>query len=491
MAIQENAVFFGDSMMNQARCPRLLWVVLILVGVLSAGCPAPVIWDPPDGFVAISKPGLGSADTEADRKNDYPSAMTYFKPDNAEEGSVYVGTGNAVMDGILGRIFGWPNESIWLPPSIRRYRPDLDALVWETVLDWRDLEPGPPWETTWVRALRPYRVPATGESYLYAGTFGTEPTLWRSRTGDAGTWEPVWSNPTEGSIRCLTVHNDLLYIGITHEYLDPQVPGEIYATDGQDVWSVMTDGFGTVNNDGIFAMESFNGWLYAGTINRNQGYEVWKLEGPDGQSDPVRIIANGGTTRAQQAVSDMRVFQDHLYVASIIFINVNWGSYIPLLRAADMVRIDREDGVEVVAGPRSVGGVPSGFGHRRNAYLWVLEEHGGKLYCGTFNATSFWPITERYWERIQDTLNEAVGLPLFFGPSPIALFIGSGAFDALTDEGARLYSSEDGVVWNEVFRGGLGNPRNYGVRNMVSTDDTLYIGLSNIEDGLQIWAYTE
>jgi hypothetical protein len=41
-----------------------------------------------------------------------------------------------------------------------------------------------------------------------------------------------------------------------------------------------------------------------------------------------------------------------------------------------------------------------------------------------------------------------------------------------------------------LFRS-LGNPRNYGVRNMVSTGDTLYIGIANIDDGLQIWTMAE
>jgi hypothetical protein len=301
----------------------------------------------------------------------------------------------------------------------------------------------------------------------------------------------VWSNPTEGSIRSLAIHNDVLYIAVTHEYLDPQVPGEIYATDGQTVWPVMTDGFGKPDNDGVFYLASFNGWLYAGTINRNQGYEVWKLAGPDGQASPVQIVANGGTSGAQQAVGEMRVFKDCLYVTSIIFLNLNYGSFSPLLRAADMVRIDDQDRVEVVVGPESVGGTPSGFGYLHNAYLWCLEEHRGKLYCGTWNAASFVPVTDRYWARIQATLNERVGLPLFFGPSPFSGLLESGYFDQWTNNGARLYASDDGVHWDEVFKDGLGNPRNFGVRNMVSVGDTLYLGLANIDDGLQVWTVAE
>jgi len=466
------------------------FLVVLVPYTWMSGCGAPAPFDAPAGFTAISEPGFESADNAADR-NDYPWEMTYFKPDGREVGHIYVGTGNAVMDGILGRIFGWPTESFWRPPEIRRYQADNGTQDWERVLDFRAVESGPPWQTTGVRALLPYRVPSTGETYLYAGTFGTRPTLWRSRTGDPGTWEAVWSNATEGSIRALAVHSDILYIAVTHEYLEPQVAGEIHATDGRTVWPVMTDGFGTADNAGVFALASFSGWLYAGTINRNQGFEVWKLAGPDGRADPVRIVANGGTSRSQQAVGEMRVFQERLYVTALIFMNLNYDGFDPLLRAADMLRIDALDHVEVVVGPGSVGGVPSGFGHLHNAYLWCLEEHHGKLYCGTWNATSFVPVTDRYWGRIQATLNERVGVPLFFGPSPFSGFLESGQFDYLTRNGARLYASDDGVSWHEVFRDGLGNPRNYGVRNMVSTGDTLYIGIANIDDGLQIWTMAE
>ncbi len=33
--------------------------------------------------------------------------------------------------------------------------------------------------------------------------------------------------------------------------------------------------------------------------------------------------------------------------------------------------------------------------------------------------------------------------------------------------------------------------RSYGVRNLTSVGDTLYVGLTNIDHGLQIWAMTK
>ncbi len=434
--------------MRQALLAFVPLVMFVLCG-LFLGCGAPAPSDPPAGFTPISEPGFDSADNAVDR-NDYPWAMTYFKPDDRDAGQLYVGTGNAIrMKSFLQGIFGLPADP-WHPPEIRRYQPAEGLQSWERVLDWRDVENGPPWQTTGVRALRPYRVPSSGQTYLYAGTFGAQPTLWRSRTGDPGTWEAVWSNPTEGSIRSLVVHNEILYIGLTHESEGLQVPGEIHATDGQTVWPVMTDGFGTANNFAVYVLASFNGWLYAGTMNVIGGFEVWKLAGPDEQARPVRIIANGGTSRTQNVVGDMHVFQGRLYVASLILGNLN--GFSPVFEAADMLRIDDQDRVEVVAGRNSVGGVPSGLGSPYNAYLWCLEEHRGKLYCGTWDLASL-SVPNQY--------------------------------------GARLYASEDGASWHEVFKDGLGNRYNFGVRDMVSTGDTLYLGLANIHNGLQIWAMAE
>jgi len=102
-----------------------------------------------------------------------------------------------------------------------------------------------------------------------------------------------------GSIRGLAVHKDLLYMSFYNDYSmvdkDSEAsPANILATDGERVWEVLQDGFGNKHNVGIFTIESFNGWLYAGTHNPLQGAQVWKLEGPDPAAPPVQIVSGGG-----------------------------------------------------------------------------------------------------------------------------------------------------------------------------------------------------
>ena len=50
-------------------------------------------------------------------------------------------------------------------------------------------------------------------------------------------------------------------------------------------------------------------------------------------------------------------------------------------------------------------------------------------------------------------------------------------------------ASDDGVNWERVFADGLGNPRNTGVRSLLSTSDGLLIGIANIDDGLSVWRF--
>lgn len=62
-----------------------------------------------------------------------------------------------------------------------------------------------------------------------------------------------------------------------------------------------------------------------------------------------------------------------------------------------------------------------------------------------------------------------------------------GPLAALFDMGGDLYRSTDGKRWAPVFTNGMGDPYNFGVRNMVSLDGWLYLGLVNDFDGLEIW----
>lgn len=451
-------------------------VCLFLVGTV-CGCPSS------RGFIKISVNGFDRHDHARD-KNDYPWSMRYFQPDETEAGHVYVGTGNN-FDG-LGRYGLDPAafEAIpFLPAEIRRYRPDLGLMHWETVLDTRDFDGDGPFETNGFRGLVPYRAQSDGVLYLYAGTFGADASLWRSASGERGTWEKVFSIGREGSIRGMAVHNGILYFSTTIlDLLDDDesfgsAEGVIYAHDGATTRELITNGFGSENNLETIVLHPFNGWVYAGTRNRNDGYEVWKFAGPgvpEGMSVPV--VTGGGPDPRNESAGTMGIFQDRLYVGSLIF-----GGLINGLRAtkgADLIRIDADDSWETVVGVNSVGGTPSGFGTKRNAYIWSLIEHDGVFYAGT-------------WD---DSIIIVAGLAsaddFLLGELAVdesTSSVGLSPFNPLLKAGGDLFRSADGVSWENVFRDGLGEADNYGVRNMVTAEGSLFLGFANPGTGLTIW----
>lgn len=470
----------------KGKVMRVFLVVFLIVTLCFLGCNR----QPEEGpgglteanFRKISENGLDNEDHAQDQ-NDYPWAMAHFVPDGADNGGyVYVGTWNRVQQ---WKGFQPNRESAY--PEIRRYRPDISDTTWESVLDTRDLDLDDHNRPHGFRAMKVYRNASDGRLCLYAGGRGDTTSLWRSETGEPGSWEPFWTLDKEGSIRGLAVHNGLLYMSFYNDYsiVDRESSSDamILATDGETVWTVLDDGFGNKRNVGIFTIESFNGWLYAGTHNPLQGAQVWKLEGPDPEAPPVKVVSGGGPRWLNESFLTMQVWNDHLYVgAQASFLMRLIGG----LKAADVIRIDRNDNWEAVTGRCSIGGERSGFGEPSNAYIWSMCEHDGWFYVGAYDimpGLSYMLTHPRFVLGIMgiDCKTEAPEDKLLLLTSVEMLFWRQ-------NFGADLYKTQDGSKWYAVNLNGFGNPNNYGVRNMVSADGQLVLGLSNPYDGLEMWA---
>jgi len=441
-----------------------------------------------DDFEQVALNGFDPQDQALDN-NDYTWSMAYFVPDgDSGEGHVYAGTWNRVQQ--------WKgfqdHQAVY--PEIRRYRPDISTTTWETVLDTRELGLSDHERPHGFRIMKAYRNRSDGKFFLYAGGRGETTSLWRSETGEPGSWERFWNLDREGSIRGMAVHNGLLYLAFYNDYamVDKATMAEgnakaeegeavILATDGSDVWTVMDDGFGNSNNVGIFTIESFNGWLYAGTHNPTQGAEVWKLAGPDPSAAPVRVIKGGGPRWLNEAAMTMYVFQDHLYVGTQA--SFLW-RMIGGLKASDLLRIDTEDNWETVAGPNSIGGEKSGFGERGNAYVWSMCEHDGWFYVGTYDIIT--GLT--YMLTHPAYLMSMMGIDLKnASPREKCLTLAQLAY-MQPNSGGDLYKSQDGVHWYCVSVDGFGDHNNYGLRTLESANGRLFVGMANPYDGLEIWA---
>ncbi|MCC6694024.1 MAG: hypothetical protein IT365_00210 [Candidatus Hydrogenedentes bacterium] len=442
-------------------------------------------------FVQINKNGFGYIENLIDM-NDYPWGLVYFQPDGADEGHVYVSTGNGIDDQLLYEL----GESDYLfpplrPGEIRRYRPDIGPRVWYSVLDIRQYEVGPVYSTTGFRSLHEYRPAGKNQpKYLYAGSASETPSLWRSLTGDRGSWEVVWSESRKGSIRAMAEHNGILYFNfIPGGEIGDGSPGEIWAHDGTDVWSVVSDGFGNPNNTGVWALGVFNGYLYASTANLETGFEVWKLEGPDG-APPVCVVDNGGPSPSNEAAATCVVYKDKIYFGTQVFggFNLATGN---LFKGAQIIRLDADDNMEVVVGPNSISGFEAGFGRGMNAYIWSMTEFNGELYVGTWDQASIYQYLVDYFPDSMSQLMSFLLLASDYNNANGAAIGGvkrsPTPLSAALEAGGDLYRSPDGDAFYRIFDDGLGDPYNYGARNMLAVGKDLYIGMANIYEGLEVW----
>ena len=234
--------------------------------------------------------------------------------------------------------------------------------------------------------------------------------------------------------------------------------------------------FGNPNNFTVFHMATFNDHLYAGTLNINEGYEVWKT---DAEGQPPykwkRVLTQGAYRgKLNQMALHMRSFKGHLYVGSAIQtggydVENNIGPAAP-----ELIRINPDDSWELIVGePRitpdglkvPLSGLQSGFGNPFAGYFWSMCEHEGWLYLGT----AVWTIALRYSNN-RDRW-----------PDRISKLLTPDYVEKLLWEygGCNLFRSRDGRRWIPVTLNGFNNCYNIGLRNMVSTPHGLFVGLAN------------
>jgi SAM-dependent methyltransferase len=270
-------------------------------------------------------------------------------------------------------------------------------------------------------------------------------------------------------------------------YASPSGKGRQWAFTGSPVvlessnpasgqWrAVSAPGFGDDTNQVIFEMTAFNGHLYAGTGNPTNGYQVWKTR-PEG-SVPYswkKVITNGayrGTLN--QAVISMFAFDNALYVGS----GIRRGGYDREFNTgpapAELIRIHPDDSWDLVVGDRrsTPDGLKSplshlgpGFGNPFTGYIWSMAEYDGFLYLGTYDSAVLLSFVD-----VQKLSPAQRGR------------LNSNQFNRTVDRqaGFDLWSSSDGVHWNQITRDGFGNKYNYGVRTLLGTPQGLFLGAAN------------
>ena len=280
---------------------------------------------------------------------------------------------------------------------------------------------------------------------------------------------------------------------------------------------VSLKGFGVDANTDLYEMAVFNGFLYVGTLNHAEGYQIWKSKCDPNYLDPnneelyewTKVITDGAYRGPlNEVVLSMRVFKgtdgvEHLYVGGAI----EGGGYDPVFDigpgAPELIRIIPSAGVavsnfpsdsdtfELICGEARVNPVTGddifpissmgpGFNNPFAGYFWWMDEYDGWLYIGTFDSSVFlWYIPPEefkdpeFGEKMKD-------------PELRDYIVGNaGGFDIW---------KTDGEKWLPVNWTGFENPFNAGVRRLLSTPIGLVVGVANEfsdapvpEGGTQIW----
>jgi hypothetical protein len=402
---------------------------------------------------------------------------------------LYVGTGRNILYNVLlivknsGLIPGFQIPEDIIPDfvderaEIWRYDKGSSNAGWQRVFK-------APEGVTGFRYMIRYTDPS-GVTALYAGTFSSpKARVYRSTNGTD--WLEVDNDTILGaSTRSMIIHtNGKLYMATVDEfspdinsYIFEYVPPTVSAPQGS--WKRVTadpstPGFDPTKNPRgqVAIIESFNGHIYAGVINQS-GFELWRTTGTDPVVNGWKLVIDKGAGDAFNKIPlTLGVFNDHLYVGSIMF---------PLLAANplgpssfkpfDLIRINKDDVWELVVGGQPVQPtapttgtrgialslLPSGVANVFNLYCWQLIEYEGELYLGTFD----WLIV----------LSRLLKIP------PSSPYSG---FD--------LFKSKDGINWESITINGLGNPDNYGARLLFeSTNGHLYLGTANPFDSCEVW----
>ena len=498
-----------------------------------------------DDFTRIAEGGFG------DPINNYAWSMAEFN------GDLYVGTGRNVPYMLISMLLfgllppGYEFEYITQPggePGSEEWAEDMRGEIWRYHDGmWQRVYRSPVVEGSFYPEEAGFRQMATftdrhGEAALYAASgVGLLPGRLLLKSTDGTTWEKVVTDPGMGTdSRAMAVHNGKLYVGTGNGG-----NAQVWATDEPSTtgnnWEEVADftnddptGDADSSNTAVESLESFNGYLYAGTQNTENGFQVFRSldQSPD---DPqpgewARIVEYGGSDVTNYWAGTMEVFNNKLYVGTLS-LPVRAASPVELIfpKGFELIRIDTGDNWELVIGdyiPREPppggpvyqvpqSGWPAGFGNLFNFYCWSLQAHDGVLYLGTFDSSSFLrfipvemfagccELTPEEQEQMATCLEQLIGLLEELGADedciePLRQLLEVFQTEPLdwvevwrvfTDwfTGGDLWKSDDGVRWQPVTLNGLDNPDNYGFRTMVS--GSLYLGTSNPfqEGGCEVW----
>lgn len=446
-------------------------------------------------FRLTNRPGFG------DGLNHYAHSMAWF------EGALFVGTTRGIIHGNKvikpqPDLKPWPVDcpddinKVPRRTEIWRYNPHLSH--WQRVfrsplVRGRDGRDWPRY--IGLRGMTVYQGAGDSKPCLYIATWSPlmtdPPDILRSEDGIEflPTARPPFDDNVR-SFRTMEPYDGRLHTSPTSsaqlakkDFRDrdsqDSVSGDatIYATDdipGARWHPVNEEGFGDPGNVTVFELTEFHGRLYAGTVN-TQGFQLWRT---DSRSAPpyrwIKVLERGaGRGALNECAATLCVFDGALYLGTGI---IN-GGYHRRQRigpaAAEILRVWPDDSWELLMGASRhtndgvkvpLSGYGPGFDDLFTGYVWRMCVHAGWLYAGMFSWAMLLPyLSRQYWPDDVHVLIRRWGLEEL----------------AYRHGGCMLWRTPDGIRWYPVTRNGFGNPYNWGIRNMVSTQHGLFVGTAN------------
>ncbi len=258
-------------------------------------------------------------------------------------------------------------------------------------------------------------------------------------------------------------------------------------------------------------MQSFA--MVRGDISEN-GEWVWTSVIGDKEKDGAKYTFGIDPQRTRSGAANLQVFGDHLYIGEyndeeiavermlfdndFVFMNKNFEQPV------NLYRMDPDEKIELVVGDADemfpdggLSGYGSGFGCSENQYIWKMTVYNGKLYIGTYDASSFLIPLDEYmndenaseeWKgRVDDYIKILCGNYSGVPQSAVtcAEYLDKAVF------GFDLYVTEDGSNFTRITDNGFGDPYNHGLRAFGITSEGLFIGTANPFYGTQVWKLTE
>ena len=271
-----------------------------------------------------------------------------------------------------------------------------------------------------------------GQLYAEATNYAEGATIWR-RDGNTN-WTQVTTpgfDSAYGAINPIVfdmfAFRGQLYAG-TGNWDTILNGGQIWRSANGTNWSlVVTDGLGNPSNLGFTTFTGFNGMIYAATLNREQGAEIWRSSTGDPGSWQLVVSEGFGGGSAYFIITSLTSFKGQLYAT----VEATAGTGAQVWRSSD--------------GTDWTLVADNGFGEVDNFQTGAAVVFRGQLYVTTRNDVT----------------------------------------------GAQLWRSSDGVTWEQVIGDGFGDVNNIKIESIVTYAGMLYAATANPSTGIEVWRSTD